>query len=520
MKTDKIYKAGTYRRLSREDGDNLESESIVNQTILLKHFLQTTKEQIMFVEEYTDDGYSGGNFNRPGWQKLMHDIEIGKIDTIVTKDLSRMGRDYIAMGEYIERKFPEKGIRYIAINDDIDTLYETPGLEMLQFKLMFNDYYIKETSKKIRKIMKSKKEGGQYTGWKGVYGYKRSMEDKHKLVVDENVRPIIKRMFNLVLKGKNPSEIAHIFSSDGIPTPSVYANLSRNNKPYCQYWSSSTIKQMLKNPTYVGSLVQGIRKKINYKSKKEIRTPKEEWIIVENAHEAIIDKSEFDKVQSLLNKKNYKKRSNNRQLLSGFLVCKECGHSIGILKSKDAKRYYCHCNYYTKNSKYGLCTPHTCNYLKLESVILDNIRTIFKQYINIDEMAKTLEKTNEKCDIKIQLEKEICRINNKIENNLNYIDRAYEDKICGHINIQMYLRIYQKYQSEIEKYEKEKDKLEEKMAKLDKNKTKWSHKKFLDYVNRILFLEKPSSQLIASLIDKVVISEDKKVEIFYKFRLD
>ena len=210
----KVYQAAMYPRLSREDGDNVESESIVNQKDFIRNYVSKQDDIILIDYDYSDDGYTGGNFDRPGWNKLMKDIEDKKIDTIITKDLSRMGRDYISMGEYIERIFPEKGIRYIAINDDVDTLYETPGLDFLQFKLVFNDYYLKDTSKKIKKTMRSKKEQGQYTGWKGIYGYKRDPNDKHKLIVDEEVRNIVIRMFNLAKQGYGTRGIADIFTKE------------------------------------------------------------------------------------------------------------------------------------------------------------------------------------------------------------------------------------------------------------------------------------------------------------------
>lgn len=291
----KIFNVALYIRLSREDGDNMESESIKNQRELLQMFLEKTKEKLIYIDEYVDDGISGSTFDRPSWKRLIKDIDNGKINTIITKDLSRMGRDYISMGEYIERIFPERDIRYIAINDDIDTLYETPGLEFLQFKLMFNDYYLKDTSKKIRKIVKAKKEKGQFLGWKAVYGYKKDPNDKHKIIVDEPVRPIIEKMFSLALSGKSPKQIANIFSDEHIPTPSVYANIRRDKKTLSyELWCHRTIEEMLTNQTYIGNLTQGRRKKLNYKSKKEIRTPKEEWIIVPNTHEAIIDKKVFN----------------------------------------------------------------------------------------------------------------------------------------------------------------------------------------------------------------------------------
>ena len=420
----KTYNVALYIRLSREDGDNMESESIKNQRDLLHMFLEKTDEKLCYIEEYVDDGYTGSNFDRPSWQRLLTDIENGKVNTIITKDLSRMGRDYISMGEYIERIFPERGIRYIAINDDIDTLYETPGLEFLQFKLMFNDYYLKDTSKKIRKIVKAKKEKGQFLGWKAVYGYKKDPLDKHKLIVDEEVRTIVERMFNLVIEGNNPRQIADIFSKEKILTPSVYANLNRGMKSTAyELWCPRTIEEMLINETYIGNLTQGRRKKLNYKSKKEIRTAKEDWIIVENTHEPIIDKETFKTVGELLKKNKNKTNGKNMYLLSGFLVCKECGHAIGINKSSDGKRKYCCCTYYTAHSKFGLCTPHSCNYDKLENLIIENIKSMCKEYVDSSSFENKVEEVKKRNDIRNQKQKEINVFDRKISNNFSYIDK-------------------------------------------------------------------------------------------------
>lgn len=510
----KIYNVALYIRLSREDGDNMESESIKNQRELLQMFLKNTEEKLTYIDEYVDDGISGSTFDRPSWKKLIRDIESGKINTIITKDLSRMGRDYISMGEYIERIFPESGIRYIAINDDIDTLHETPGLEFLQFKLMFNDYYLKDTSKKIRKIIKSKKEKGQYLGWKAIYGYKKDLNDKHKIIVDEKIRPIIERMFNLALNGKSPRQIANIFSDEYIPTPSVYANLNRGIKSTAyELWCPRTIEEMLTNQTYIGNLTQGRRKKLNYKSKKEIRTPKEEWIIVENTHEAIIDKKVFNTVQDLL-KKNKNKTNNNIQLLSGFMICKECGHSIGINKSSDGKRKYCCCTYYTSHSKYGLCTPHTCNYDKLEHAILEEIRNMCKKYVDSVEFKNKVDEAIKKNDIKTKIQKDINIYKRKINCNLSYIDKIYEDRLNGNIDIEMFNRLTTKYKDEIDVWKNNKEKLEKELNKEINRKIETLKK-----INEYLSFEKPNRNLLVNLIDKIFINENKQIEIHYKFKL-
>lgn len=517
----KTYNCALYIRLSREDGDNMESESIKNQRDLIHMFLERTEEKLVYIDEYVDDGFTGSNFDRPSWKKLLTDIDNGKVNTIITKDLSRMGRDYISMGEYIERIFPERGIRYIAINDDIDTLYETPGLEFLQFKLMFNDYYLKDTSKKIRKIVRAKKEKGQFLGWKAVYGYKKDPNDKYKLIVDEEVRPIIERIFNLALEGKSPRQIADIFSNEKILTPSIYADLNRGIKSTAyELWCPRTIEEMLINETYIGNLTQGRRKKLNYKSKKEIRTPREDWIITENTHEAIIDNDTFYTVQDLLKKNKNKANSKNMKLLSGFMRCKECGHAIGINKSSDGKRAYCCCTYYVSHSKYGLCTPHSCNYDKLEKAVLDNIRNMCNEYVDSSTFKDKVAQSKKQNDIRVKLQNDINVLDKKIANNLTYIDKIYEDKLKDNIDLEMFNRLSLKYKEEIEIFKNKKLELEEELNSIGTNETAKEKEVTLKKIKEYLSFAKPNRNLLVNLIDEILISEDKTIEIHYKFKLN
>lgn len=513
---EKTYKAASYGRLSREDGDNLESESIINQRDFIRNYIEKNANMIL-VEEYFDDGYSGGNFDRPAWRKLMNDVAKKRVDTIITKDLSRMGRDYLSMGDYIEKTFPESGIRYIAINDDIDTLYETPGRDFLQFKLVFNDYYLKDTSKKIKKIMRIKKEQGQYTGWKGIYGYKRDPSDNHKLIVDENVRNIVVRMFDLAKKGYGPRAIANIFSLEKIPNPSTYANLVRKNKTITSFlWSDRTIRELLENPTYIGHLTQGTRKKVSYKSKKEVRVPKSEWIIVENTHEPIIDCETFDTVQELLKKNRNNTNVNNEHLLRGFLYCKECGHRIGINSSRDKKRRYCICCFYAAHSKFGVCTPHSMNYDKLESAVLNELRSMFKKYIDEPDLVSKIFEAKSESDFKDKIRKEIDNLALQIKQNTNRIDMSYIDRLDGKIDFEQYTRATLKFNNAIEELTIKKRELSKKLNSID-NKVDETEKT-LNRMREFLSLKTPTRELLVNLIDRIDISEEKIVEIHYKFK--
>lgn len=516
----KAYNAVIYLRLSREDGDDETSESIVNQRNFIMDYINKHPD-LHYIDEYKDDGYTGSNFDRPGWKKLLEDIEKKKINTIITKDLSRMGRDYISMGNYIEREFPEHNIRYIAINDDIDTLYETPGLDYLQFKLMFNDFFLKDTSKKIRKIMKSKKELGEYTGWKGIYGYKRDPFDKHKLIVDEEVRHVVERMFDLFKQGYGTKAIADIFTLENIPNPSTHAGLIRGKiTETSAHWCSRTVAELLENPTYLGHLVQGRRKKVGYKSKKEIRIPKEDWIIVKNTHEAIIDEETFNTVQKLMRRNKNKPHGKSNYLLKGLLYCKECGHSIGVNYSSDKKRRYCVCNYYTSHSKFGVCTPHSMNYDKLERKVLDNIKEIVKKNIDTSELVSKLEETREKNDVKTKLKGQISSIDIKIRSTTNNIDKLYIDKLEGIISLDQYNRLKQKLNKEIEQLDNQKQNLINELGKIDRHERKRNKDDTLKQIKEFLSFDRPSTELLVNLIDKIEIHEDKTVEVNYKFRVN
>ena len=282
------YKVGMYIRLSREDGDDLESESVTNQRSLLTGFLKANG--LNPINEYVDDGYSGGNFNRPGFQRLINDINQGIINMVITKDLSRLGRDHIKTGYYVENYFPEKSIRYIAVNDDIDTFYETSGSDMMPFKLSMNDMYAKDISKKVRSNLLSMKKDGKFCGSTPAYGYMRDKNDKHILVPDPDTSPVVKRIFELYVSGYGSSAIADILTKENIPTPIMLKNKSLNKCNHPEIWKHTSITNIIKNPVYIGTLVQHTTQNINYKVKKRKKVPKNDWCIKENAHEPLIKK--------------------------------------------------------------------------------------------------------------------------------------------------------------------------------------------------------------------------------------
>ena len=291
-KIETTYKIGMYIRLSREDDTkDYESESITNQRSLILDFLK--ENNYTLYDEYVDDGYSGTSFDRPAFKRMIADIEANKINMVVTKDMSRLGRDYVNFGHYIEKYFPEHNVRYIAITDDVDTFVDSVGNDMVPFKAIFNDMYAKDISKKIRASIITKKKNGCFMGTYAPYGYRKDPENKHKLVVDPVASIIVKKIYEMFLEGNSLQKIARKLTDENVAKPSVHKNMRYPcpNNQTKSIWDESSILDILKNPNYTGSLYQNRRKKINYKSKKVVDVPKEDWIVSHNNLTGVIPRN-------------------------------------------------------------------------------------------------------------------------------------------------------------------------------------------------------------------------------------
>ena len=285
------YKVGIYIRLSKEDEEKekySESESIGNQREILMQYIKENK--LNFVGEYVDDGISGTSFDRPGFNKMIEDIENKKINMVITKDLSRLGRNYVQSGYYTETYFPEHNVRYISILDNIDTAIDSSNNDIAPFKSILNEMYAKDISKKINSVLQSKRKQGEYLG-SAPFGYKKDPENKYHLIVDEEASKIVKLIFEKYLEGYGTTQIADYLSSRKFPIPSDYSNKKRGNKSITYgLWAGSTVRFILTNEIYTGTVIQGKRKKLNFKSKKFVKIPKDDWVRVENTHEAIIER--------------------------------------------------------------------------------------------------------------------------------------------------------------------------------------------------------------------------------------
>ena len=516
----KIYNVGIYIRLSREDDEKTyESESITNQKSLL---LQYVKENNLRVYDiYIDDGYSGTNFDRPDFNRLLNDIELGRVNMVITKDMSRLGRDYIGTGSLIEKYFPEHDVRYIAVTDNIDTYLDNSNNDIAPFKAIMNDMYAKDISKKIKSSLHSRMKDGLYVSGRCPFGYQKDPNNKNHLVINEEQAEVVKLIFDLALKGNTYHYIAKELTKRKIKTPASYYNYVWNTKcinTNCisqEYgvWLDTTIKVILTNRIYTGDAVQGKTKKINYKLKKTVKNNPDDYIIVENTHEAIIDKSTFNYVQTLL-PKNVKRPEKKRfYLLDGLLYCGDCKHRITIRYQNKTGRSYTTCDYYRTYSKYHVCTTHTNNYEVLESVILDNIREVCKKYLDKNKIKESINNINfEDNTLKIKKQIESLEItSNKLTERL---DKTYMDRLKGIIDEEQYLRVSENIKKEIDKNKKNIDNL--KNESIESNKI--DNKQIEKYFNEFLSLDNPTRELIINLVEKIYIYQDKTIDIIFTFK--
>lgn len=520
------YKVGIYLRLSREDERLGESSSISTQRELLLNYIKDNN--LIFVDEYVDDGVSGTTFDREGFNRMIKDCENKKINMIITKDTSRLGRDHIEFGFYVERYFPEHGIRYVAVNDGIDTASNSSANDMLVFKSAFNDMYVKDISNKLRSSLNIKKKNGQFVGAYAPYGYYKDPNDKHKLLIDEEASIVVRRIFNMFINGLSISNICDILTEEKVPTPSIHKNM-KIGQPNFHYgvWSTRTVSDILQNPTYMGNLTQCRQRKINYKSKKRVHNNKNNWLITENTVPAIVSKEIFELVDKMFKSNKNRTKSKgitSNLLLRGLIFCKECGHTFGFRaqnqntkKNGSITRVYGNCNYWAKRKKQNVCTPHSVKYYEIEKIVLSELRSMCEKYVDGKRIEDALKNSNKIQDKKDKINFEILKLENSIKVLNKKIDDCYNDKLDGNITLDMYKRAYNNFVTEIKNNETKIVEYKKELYSLDNNIV--DDKLYLNRIKDFLGMKTPSRSLIASLIDRIEISEDNNIDIYYKFRI-
>ena len=509
------YHAALYIRLSKEDENEGPSESVNNQQSLLNEFVQ--QHRLSVYDTYIDDGWSGTNFDRPNFQRMISDIEARKVNMVITKDLSRLGRDYILTGHYMERYFPEHRVRYISLLDGIDTGVDSTANDITPFRAIMNDMYAKDISKKISSVKHDKQRKGLFIGGKPVYGYKMHPTEKNKIVIDEDAAPMVRRIFGMALEGVSCRKIAAQLNEEGVPTPATYCGWDfRRKGPYAGLWSSERISDMLQNETYIGNMVQGRTRKINYKSKKCIKQDRQNWIVVEGTHEPIIDQSTFDKVRVLVNSRKHTRCRTYDFLLKGLIFCHECGYPLATINRKTAAgedRLFFVCRTYQRFTKAGVCTCHTIKEQTVTQAVVEKVREVCQLYLQADRLMPMAEQEVAKALAEADNEKEINALKSKISSLTAYLDKVYMDKLSGVLDETDFQRIYTKVKTD-------RAVLEQRLSQLDR--PDYSPAEQADLAKKLVerFLETASTnrELLVSLIERVELTEEKQIIIKFRFK--
>ena len=508
------YHAALYIRLSKEDDSEGPSQSVQNQESLLREFIQ--QHRLNVYDTYIDDGWSGTNFDRPAFQRMIADIEAKKVNMVITKDLSRLGRDYILTGHYMERYFPEHRVRYISLLDGIDTGVDSTANDITPFRAIMNDMYAKDISKKIKSVKRDKQRKGQFIGGKPVYGYKMHPTEKNKIVIDEEVAPIVRRIFALALSGMSCRNIAALLNQEGVPTPATYAGLPvARPGPYTGLWSSERISDMLQNETYIGNMVQGRSVKISYKSKKCLKQNPANWVVVEGTHEPLVDRETFQKVRMLVNSRRHTRSRTYDFLLKGLISCHECGYPLAVLNRKNAKGedvLYFVCRTYQRFTKAGVCTCHSIKEKTVTDAVIAKVREVCQAYLNPDELLPVAQEAVENAEKRSSLETELQALQSKIDSLTVNLDRMYADRLSGLLPEADFQRIFSRIKLEREQLEEKRQELE-----LRQKSSVRSEDRARELVQRFIETAGESRELLVSLIERVELTEDKEIIIKFRF---
>ena len=521
-----VVNADGYGRISLEDRDkknfSMESDSISSQKTYIEQFC---KEHGIQLKDYLfDDGITGQTFAREGWEDLLKEIENGRINCVITKDLSRLGRDHSETGYYIEKYFPEHRVRYISINDNWDSKYDS--VDLILWKLAYNDVYCADISRKVKSILDSKKKEGLYVGAFAPYGYIKHEDDKHQLIPDPEVAPIVKEIFELAYSGVGTCAIATTMTKKGYKTPGIYSGRGRRTitrEQVGEIWTSGMVRRILTNQVYCGDLVQSKIKKASYKSKKLIQNSQENWIIVANKHEPLVDREVFNAIQKVLDKtsKKYNRLPGEQHLLSKLLYCKDCGHRISISwrnKKKKEQGRIGYCNYYKKYSKYNVCKPHFIDYDLLENKIIEYLKELCKKYLLYLDTPKLIRESYKNIRDKInQLEVSKNRLIKDKDKAESIMIKIYEDKLNEVVTETVYKIMADKKEKEILSLDNQIKNIENDIKslqnQLDKDEDKINDIKTI--LNKFINSSVIEQDLIHQIITRIEVGDDNEIEVFF-----
>lgn len=516
-----------YARLSKEEeGKNTieQSKSIQNQIDICKRYIDEEKRkypniEFKIVAELFDDGISGTTFERDDFKELIKMIETKQANMVITKDQSRFGREHIESDNYMERWFPEHNVRYVAIIDGVDTYaIENANNDMAPIKNWMNEMYAKHTSKAVKATKRENAKKGIWNGGEAPLGLQVDKNNVGHLIIEQVGAKIVRKIFDLALENKSLNEIADILIKDNVPIPTIIKGNKRNlNLDLIDLWNANTIRDILENEMYIGTMVQCKTTTLSHKSKKIIYLPKEDWIRVSNKIPPIIGKDKFDNVQLLLKSNKNITINSCDYLLKGLLKCRECNHSIGIQHYKKRKNIYTVCNYYRKyGKKRNVCTSHRFIYEELEDLVLKSIKEDCMKYVDYEEVVMILKNKDKNKDLDSNLKLKINESNIEIKKLNEKLDRMYKRLDAGVIDEEQYNRL-RKETNEIIEYHKSNIKYYEKEMGENMNKS-MEEVNYDEIVKDFLELKNPNKILINKLIKDIYVNEYGDIDIYYKIR--
>ena len=519
-----------YPRLSHEDELQGESNSISNQ----KRILETYAKQNGFsnLRWYTDDGYSGANFQRPGFQAMLADIEAGKVGTVIVKDMSRLGRNYLQVGMYTEMIFPQKGVRFIAINDGVDSAQGENDFAPL--RNIFNEWLVRDTSKKIKAVKRSKGMSGKPITSKPVYGY--LMDEDENFIIDEEAAPVVRQIYSLCLAGNGPTKIARMLTEQQIPTPGTLeyqrtGSIRRYHPGYECKWATNTVVHLLENREYTGCLVNFKTEKPSYKLKHSIENPPEKQAVFENHHEPIIDRETWERVQELRKQRKRPNRYDEVGLFSGILFCADCGSVMYQQRYQtDKRKQDCYiCGSYKKRT--ADCTAHFIRTDLLTAGVLSNLRKVTSYAAKHEaRFMKLLIEQNEDGDRRRNAakKKELEAAEKRIAELSAIFKRLYEDSVTGRISDERFTELSADYEAEQKELKERAARLREELSKAQEATA--NAEKFMNVVRRHTTIEELTPTLLREFVEKIVVHESvaldgkrrgklrrQEIEIYYSF---
>ncbi len=520
----KVWNTYGYVRLSREDGDKEESNSVRGQKELIRDYLHRSPD-LRECGMKVDDGYTGSNFERPSFQEMIADIKAGKINCIVVKDLSRFGRDHLEVGEYIEKIFPFLGVRFIAINDHYDSLHRNPESDELivPFKNLMNEAYCRDISIKTRSHLDIKRRHGDFIGAFPVYGYKKDPEDHNRLLIDEEAAGVVRDIFRWKMDGVSAQDIADRLNATGIPTPMDYKTSqgmryqTKFRKKADSGWCAKTVLRILKNPVYIGTLEQGRVTTPTYRVKRQVNRPRSEWAVVENNHEAIIDRMDFQIMQQVLALDTRTSVGGTSvEYFSGLLFCGECGASMvrKTVSSGNKKYVYYVCSAHKQDKT--CCSSHRFRDTALNEVVLDSLKQHIRSVIDLSELLEMTDTALLRQASMQRLQKRLDRKRQEIDRAQTLLQSLYENLADGIIDREDYKDLKAKYTRRRKEAEEQAEGIREEMSQELAGSSE--NRAWMDQFRKHENISELDRSVVVMLIERIMLYQEHRLEIVFRWQ--